>query len=64
MHIYFIAETKGSMSLMSLQDIEESKIVCGRKLFERVSQSFAEHPVKFNVVTDYNKLLDVVHPAI
>jgi len=32
-HVYFIAETKGSMSSMELRKIEESKIECTRKFF-------------------------------
>ncbi len=62
-HIYFVAETKGSMSSMELRGIEESKIMCARKFFERISGNFADYPVKFDVVTNYEQLLDVVRPA-
>jgi type III restriction enzyme len=34
-HIYFVAETKGSMSSMDLREIEKTKIKCARKFFER-----------------------------
>ena len=34
-HIYFIAETKGSMSSMELRAIEKSKIECARKFFRQ-----------------------------
>ena len=63
-HIYFVAETKGSMSSMSLRGIEESKIACARKFFAKVSQDFPENSVKFDVVTDYDKLLDIVRPSV
>ena len=33
-HVYFVAETKGSMSSMDLRKIEESKIECARKFFD------------------------------
>ena len=32
-HIYFVAETKGSMESMSLRPIERAKIDCAKKLF-------------------------------
>lgn len=62
-HIYFVAETKGTMSSMELRGIEGSKIKCARKFFERISKEFAEHPVKYDVVTNYEQLLDVVRSA-
>ena len=33
-HVYFVAETKGSMSSMELRKIEETKIECARKFFD------------------------------
>ena len=36
-HIYFIAETKGSMSSMELRAIEKSKIDCARKFFAEIN---------------------------
>ena len=62
-HVYFVAETKGSMSSMSLRGIEKSKIDCAKKFFEKVSRNVSEHPVKFDVVTDFNTLLKIVRPA-
>ena len=38
-HIYFVAETKGSMSSMDLREIERSKISCAEKLFAQISTS-------------------------
>ena len=32
-HIFFIAETKGSMSSMDLSTIEKAKVKCAEKLF-------------------------------
>lgn len=33
-HIYFIAETKGSLSSLDLRRIEEIKTECARKIFK------------------------------
>jgi type III restriction enzyme len=55
-HIYFVAETKGSMSSMELREIEKCRIDCARKFFAGI----ATDQVKYDVVTDYAKLLDVV----
>jgi len=62
-HIYFVAETKGSMSSMTLRDIEKKKIDCARKLFETFSKKVTDNPVKYDVVDSYSKLMDVVGRA-
>lgn len=59
-HIYFVAETKGTMSSMKLREIEKTKIECARKFFDEISQRITEDRVKYDVVTDYAKLVDVV----
>ena len=56
-HIYFIAETKGSMSSMELREIEETKIKCARKFFAKITSD----QVKYDVVDSYNKLMELVH---
>ncbi len=55
-HIYFIAETKGSMSSMQLRLIEQSKIDCARKFFAKITSD----QVRYNVVTDYAALMQLV----
>lgn len=55
-HIYFIAETKGSMSSMQLRKIEEYKIDCARKFFARITSD----RVKYDVVNNYQKLMELV----
>jgi len=55
-HIYFIAETKGSMSSMELRKIEESKIECARKFFAKITSD----QVKYDVVDSYAKLMELV----
>lgn len=59
-HIYFVAETKGSMSSLQLRGIEKIKIECARKFFEEINTSITKDRLKFDVITDYNKLMDVV----
>lgn len=59
-HIYFVAETKGTMSSMKLREIEKTKIECARKFFDEISQQFSEDRVKYDVVTDYGKLMEIV----
>ena len=60
-HIYFVAETKGSMSTMQLRKIEESKIECARKFFDRLNEVSANQDrVKYDVVHNYAKLMDIV----
>lgn len=55
-HIYFIAETKGTMESLSLKPIEKAKISCARKLFNEISTE----NVKFHDVDSYQHLLDVM----
>lgn len=62
-HIYFVAETKGTMSSMKLREIEKTKIECARKFFDEISEQITEDRVKYDVVTDYAKLMDVVGRA-
>lgn len=59
-HIYFVAETKGSMSTMELRQIEQTKIQCARKFFEEMNRRFAPENVKYDVVDSFGKLMEVV----
>lgn len=55
-HVYFVAETKGSMSSMDLRKIEECKIDCARKFFEKITSE----QVIYDVVNNYEKLIELV----
>jgi type III restriction enzyme len=55
-HVYFIAETKGSMSSMDLRKIEDAKIECARKFFTKITSD----QVKYDVVNSYGKLMELV----
>ena len=55
-HIYFVAETKGSMSSMQLRLVEEAKIHCAREHFKAISTG----SVVYDVVDSYARLMDLV----
>ena len=55
-HIYFVAETKGSMNSMQLRLIEESKIHCAREHFKAISNG----NVVYDVVDSYTSLMEKV----
>ena len=55
-HIYFVAETKGSMNSMQLILIEESKIHCAREHFKAISNG----NVVYDVVDSYTSLMEKV----
>ncbi len=55
-HIYFVAETKGSMSSMQLRKIKEAKIHCAREHFKVISSD----SVIYDVVDSYETLMNLV----
>jgi type III restriction enzyme len=55
-HIYFIAETKGTMESLQMRPIEQAKIQCAKKLFNEISTS----KVKYHDVDCYQSLLDIM----
>ena len=55
-HVFFVAETKGSMSKLEVRGIEVAKIECARRLFRSLSTS----NVSYDVVKDYNSLMTIV----
>lgn len=55
-HVFFVAETKGSMNTMDLRPIEQAKIACAKKLFA----SMGDASVEYDVVDSYEKLLELV----
>ena len=55
-HIFFIAETKGSIDSMELRGVEKAKIACARKLFNDASTS----NVRYEAVASYQELIEKV----
>ncbi|GAA4405441.1 restriction endonuclease [Tsukamurella soli] len=59
-HVYFVAETKGSMSTLQLKGVENAKIECARKFFASLNDRAANNGVKYDVVDSYDSLLQLV----
>ena len=59
-HVYFVAETKGSMSTMELREIEKTRIKCARKFFDEINRKIDPKKVKYDVVDGYGTLMDIV----
>lgn len=55
-HVFFVAETKGSMSTLDLRPIEQAKIACAKKLFNEMGDA----DVRYDVVDGYDSLLKIV----
>ncbi|MBR2204885.1 MAG: DEAD/DEAH box helicase family protein [Prevotella sp.] len=56
-HIFFVAETKGSLLSMDLKGAEKAKIACAKKLFNDLSTS----KVRYHEVTDYQNMLNEIN---
>ena len=59
-HIFFIAETKGTMDSLNLRPIEQAKIACAKRLFNAISTS----DVRYHDVDSYQTLLDIMHDLV
>ena len=55
-HIFFVAETKGSMDSLELRPIEQAKIACAKKLFRGISTN----KVVYHEVDSYQNLLAIM----
>ena len=55
-YVYFIAETKGTNESTKLDSMEQAKIKCAEKLFEKLSNG----EVHYGQVKDYKSLMDIV----
>lgn len=55
-HIFFVAETKGTMESLNLRPIEQAKISCAKKLFNEMSTG----KVKYHDVDSYQSLLNIM----
>lgn len=56
-HIFFVAETKGTMDSLNLRPIEQAKISCAKKLFNEISTN----DVKYHDVDSYQSLLNIIN---
>lgn len=58
-HVYFVAETKGSLSTLQLKGVENAKVECARKFFDSLNAKNGQR-VTYDVVTDYAELMQLV----
>lgn len=59
-HIFFIAETKGSLRSMDMRGVEKAKIDCAEKLFNSISNA----NLRYHEVTSYQDLLDKMNAMV
>ncbi len=62
-HVYFVAETKGSMSSLEFREIEKTKIECARKFFDEINRKINPDNVRYDVVSSFGKLMEIVGPG-
>lgn len=55
-HVYFIAETSGSMREADLRETDKSKFACAHRHFALLSDS----TVKYDVITSYDDLYNII----
>lgn len=56
-HVFFVAETKGSLDGMELRGVEKAKTECAKKLFNRISTS----KVRYGVVDKFENIFNVIN---
>ena len=56
-HVFFVAETKGSLDSFELRGVERAKIACAKRLFNEINKS---SNVRYEPVSSYQDLLDVL----
>lgn len=56
-HVFFVAETKGSLDGMQLRGVEEAKTKCAQKLFNSISTS----KVRYGVVDKFENLYNLIN---
>lgn len=59
-HVFFVAETKGSMSSLQLKGMEEAKIECAKRFFDKLNAEMAAKNVTYNVVDNFKNLMNIV----
>lgn len=62
-HIFFVAETKGSLSKMSLRPVEEAKVSCARKFFAELVRNSPSNTIQYDVIDSYERLISLVEPC-
>lgn len=55
-HVYFIAETKGTLDSMQLRKVEDAKIECAKKLFETMSSK----DIQYGKIDSFSELMNIL----
>ena len=63
-HLYFVAETKGSLSELQLREIEKAKIACARKFFLSLGTKDAQYHVTYRKVASYHDLMNMANSDV
>lgn len=56
-HVFFVAETKGSLNKMELRGVELAKTECAKRLFNSISTNVT----RYGVVDKFEKLYDIIN---
>lgn len=56
-HVFFVAETKGSLDKMELRGVERSKTECAKRLFNSISTN----TTRYGVVDRFDRLYDIIN---
>ena len=59
-HVYFVAETKGTLSTMHLRKVEDAKLDCARRFFRDLNRDLAPECVRYEVVDSFARLTEVM----
>lgn len=56
-HVFFVAETKGSLDKMELRGVEKAKTECAKRLFNSISTN----TTRYGVVDKFENLYDIIN---
>lgn len=56
-HVFFVAETKGSLDKMELRGVEKAKTKCAKRLFNSISTN----STRYGVVDNFSHLYDIIN---
>jgi len=59
-HVYFVAETKGTMQTLELKGIENTKIECAKRFFNELNEKIDSQKVEYKVADSYENLMKLV----
>ena len=59
--MYFVAETKGSLSELQLREIEKAKIACAKKFFISLGVKGTQYHVTYRKVASYTDLMNMAN---